>query len=393
MARGSADITSLALGNARRISELERFHELVETLDAGFWEAGRRLADVHVHGRTRRRAPRASTPARGRPKAGRGATTSPRRTAEALMTLHAAAEAGRDGSVEYRVERPGRDSGMDPRPRPRGPWRAGAAPAPRAHGGRHGAQARGTRPAAERAQVLGGVPPRARGVATPPSARRHEEHVPRGRVARPPNAAHVDPGIRADAGAVAVRAPPRGRGRPRAPHRRRTRGSSSACCPTSSTSTGSNAASSRRSGARPTSSSSCVGRRGDREPRRPPDRGGRGTPSPSRSMARRWSASSRTSCRTRSGTRRPRPRSGCARAARTAACCSWSRTRARASPDLHEAVFEPFRQAPGSAAEHSPGVGVGLSLVLRFAELHGGRAWMEDRPGGGARFSVFLPGG
>jgi len=61
--------------------------------------------------------------------------------------------------------------------------------------------------------------------------------------------------------------------------------------------------------------------------------------------------------------------------------------------DLHEAVFEPFRQAPGSLSEHSPGVGIGLSLVLRFAELHGGRAWMEDRPGGGASFKVFLPGG
>ena len=60
--------------------------------------------------------------------------------------------------------------------------------------------------------------------------------------------------------------------------------------------------------------------------------------------------------------------------------------------DLHEAVFEPFRQAPGSISEHSPGVGVGLSLVAKFAELHGGRAWMEDRPGGGASFKVLLPG-
>ena len=39
LARGIADITSLALGNARRLSELERFHELVASLDAVFWEA------------------------------------------------------------------------------------------------------------------------------------------------------------------------------------------------------------------------------------------------------------------------------------------------------------------------------------------------------------------
>ena len=61
--------------------------------------------------------------------------------------------------------------------------------------------------------------------------------------------------------------------------------------------------------------------------------------------------------------------------------------------ELREAVFEPFRQAPGSSSEHSPGVGVGLSLVRRFAELHGGRAWLEARGGGGASFHVFLPGG
>ena len=56
-----------------------------------------------------------------------------------------------------------------------------------------------------------------------------------------------------------------------------------------------------------------------------------------------------------------------------------------------EAIFEPFRQLP-SGQPHSPGVGIGLSLVARFAEIHGGRAWVEDRSGGGASFKVFLPG-
>jgi signal transduction histidine kinase len=29
--------------------------------------------------------------------------------------------------------------------------------------------------------------------------------------------------------------------------------------------------------------------------------------------------------------------------------------------------------------------------VSGFADLHGGRAWVEDRPGGGAAFRVLLP--
>ncbi len=53
-------------------------------------------------------------------------------------------------------------------------------------------------------------------------------------------------------------------------------------------------------------------------------------------------------------------------------------------------VFEPFHQGP-PLREHNPGTGIGLSLVASFAELHGGRAWVEDRPGGGASFHVLLP--
>jgi signal transduction histidine kinase len=35
---------------------------------------------------------------------------------------------------------------------------------------------------------------------------------------------------------------------------------------------------------------------------------------------------------------------------------------------------------------------VGLSLVARFAKLHGGDAWIEAREGGGSVFHVLLPG-
>lgn len=58
-------------------------------------------------------------------------------------------------------------------------------------------------------------------------------------------------------------------------------------------------------------------------------------------------------------------------------------------PALRDTIFEPFRQGT-EQVEHSPGVGIGLSLVARFAELHGGRAWVEERDGGGSSFNVFF---
>jgi signal transduction histidine kinase len=51
-------------------------------------------------------------------------------------------------------------------------------------------------------------------------------------------------------------------------------------------------------------------------------------------------------------------------------------------------IFERF--ARGSAARHRVGTGLGLALVVEHAHAHGGEAWVEDRPGGGARFKVSL---
>jgi PAS domain S-box-containing protein len=58
-------------------------------------------------------------------------------------------------------------------------------------------------------------------------------------------------------------------------------------------------------------------------------------------------------------------------------------------PELRTQIFEPFRQG-SETLPHAPGVGIGLSLVARFAQLHGGKAWCEEREGGGARFRVAL---
>lgn len=54
--------------------------------------------------------------------------------------------------------------------------------------------------------------------------------------------------------------------------------------------------------------------------------------------------------------------------------------------EMKAAIFVPTVHA-GSGA----GSGIGLSLVARFAALMGGRAWVEDRAGGGASFRVLVP--
>jgi two-component system OmpR family sensor kinase len=56
-----------------------------------------------------------------------------------------------------------------------------------------------------------------------------------------------------------------------------------------------------------------------------------------------------------------------------------------------ERIFEPFYRLPG-ASEREGGVGLGLALVKTIVERHGGEVRCEDRPGGGARFVVELPG-
>ncbi len=57
--------------------------------------------------------------------------------------------------------------------------------------------------------------------------------------------------------------------------------------------------------------------------------------------------------------------------------------------EMKDVLFEAFRQGEGSSGR---GMGIGLSLVQRFAELHGGTAHIEDAETGGARFVVTFPG-
>jgi PAS domain S-box-containing protein len=58
--------------------------------------------------------------------------------------------------------------------------------------------------------------------------------------------------------------------------------------------------------------------------------------------------------------------------------------------EFKDEIFETFNRGP-SMLSATPGAGIGLSLVAHFAAVHGGRSWVEDRPGGGASFRVLLP--
>ena len=55
-------------------------------------------------------------------------------------------------------------------------------------------------------------------------------------------------------------------------------------------------------------------------------------------------------------------------------------------------LFEPFVQLDAAGSRADGGLGIGLALVRRLAELHGGRASAaSEGPGRGARFEVVLP--
>jgi two-component system sensor histidine kinase KdpD len=57
-------------------------------------------------------------------------------------------------------------------------------------------------------------------------------------------------------------------------------------------------------------------------------------------------------------------------------------------PESLDHLFEKFYRAPGAPAG---GTGLGLSIVKGLVEAHGGRVEVQNRPGGGAEFTLYLP--
>ena len=58
------------------------------------------------------------------------------------------------------------------------------------------------------------------------------------------------------------------------------------------------------------------------------------------------------------------------------------------APEALPHLFNKFYRAPGAAAG---GSGLGLSIVKGFVDAHGGQVSAQNRPGGGAEFTVRLP--
>ena len=57
--------------------------------------------------------------------------------------------------------------------------------------------------------------------------------------------------------------------------------------------------------------------------------------------------------------------------------------------EYREIIFEKFRRIKSDST--SMGLGLGLAFCRLAVEAHGGRIWVDDAPGGGARFNLTLP--
>jgi signal transduction histidine kinase len=61
------------------------------------------------------------------------------------------------------------------------------------------------------------------------------------------------------------------------------------------------------------------------------------------------------------------------------------------APAEQPRIFEPFYRTPEVIAAQTQGAGLGLSLVKRIVEAHGGRVVLRSAPGAGSEFIVALP--
>ena len=58
-------------------------------------------------------------------------------------------------------------------------------------------------------------------------------------------------------------------------------------------------------------------------------------------------------------------------------------------PEHQKQIFDVFKRL--HTREEYPGTGIGLSIVQKIINHHGGRIWVESKPGKGSTFNLTLP--
>ncbi len=61
------------------------------------------------------------------------------------------------------------------------------------------------------------------------------------------------------------------------------------------------------------------------------------------------------------------------------------------APEHQQLVFDEFAQVDSSASRQHHGTGLGPTIARRLVELHGGRIWIDSKPGEGSRFVFTIP--
>ncbi len=71
-------------------------------------------------------------------------------------------------------------------------------------------------------------------------------------------------------------------------------------------------------------------------------------------------------------------------------CCVWD-TGIGIAVENQTRIFEPFVQVDSSLSRQYGGTGLGLALVHKLVQLHNGEITVTSEPGGGSRFTIYLP--
>ena len=59
-------------------------------------------------------------------------------------------------------------------------------------------------------------------------------------------------------------------------------------------------------------------------------------------------------------------------------------------PDLRDKIFDQYGKAGRTGTDGEKSIGLGMSIIKRIVEQHGGSIWFESEPGKGTTFYIKL---